>query len=196
MGQQWSRYNAGEIVWHRCNILVVSYSEQCRPPAKMPVQGTGTYNTALFPGPLLYAHRIHTPYSYTPTRARQITQVLEQGQGMDLIEQVSSAGVTANNPLLPPPEKLFGFTYVSFFIEKTTFPASKHNAVMDLTTPTPNVGAFSAMTGTFNFDGKRIVHGTWGDFGLWVDLLLYCRQALKYAATGPSVETEENWHLP
>ena len=24
------------------------------------------------------------------------------------------------NPLLPPPEKLFGFTYVSFFIEKTT----------------------------------------------------------------------------
>ena len=28
------------------------------------------------------------------------------------------------NPLLPPPEKLFGFTYVSFFIEKTTLPAS------------------------------------------------------------------------
>ncbi|CAN0006760.1 unnamed protein product [Ectocarpus sp. 6 AP-2014] len=95
-----------------------------------------------------------------------ITQVLEQGQGMDLIEQVSSAGVTANNPLLPPPEKLFGFTYVSFFIEKTTFPASKHNAVMDLTTPTPNVGAFSAMTGTFNFDAPPSVGGRAGGTGV------------------------------
>lgn len=31
---------------------------------------------------------------------------------------------TANNPLLPPPAKLFGFTYASFYLEKTTFPAS------------------------------------------------------------------------
>lgn len=69
---------------------------------------------------------------------------------MDIIEQVSSEGVTANHTLLPPPEKLFGFTYVSFFIEKTTFPATKHNAVIELTTPSPNV---AAMTGTFNFEG-------------------------------------------
>lgn len=148
---------------------------KCRLPTEMPAQRVGTYNTAL------YRHHYCTPIEYilpactppyTPTRAYQITQVLEQGQGMDLIEQVSSAGVTANNPLLPPPEKLFGFTYVSFFIEKTTFPASKHNAVMDLTTPTPNVGAFSAMTGTFNFDGKRTVRCTWGAVGCWVALVV------------------------
>eukprot|EP00903_Cladosiphon_okamuranus_P008596 g8244.t1 len=78
-----------------------------------------------------------------------ITLALEQGQGMDIIEQVSSERVTANHTLLPPPEKLFGFTYVSFFIEKTTFPASKHNAVIELTTPSPNV---AALTGSFNFE--------------------------------------------
>lgn len=33
------------------------------------------------------------------------------------------------NPILPPPEKLFGFTYVSFFIEKTTLSA-KTTAVL------------------------------------------------------------------
>lgn len=69
---------------------------------------------------------------------------------MDIIEQVSCGGVTADHPLLPPPEKIFGFTYVSFFIEKTTFSASKHNAVIDLTTPSPNV---AALTGTFDFEG-------------------------------------------
>lgn len=29
----------------------------------------------------------------------------------------------SENPFLPPPKKVFGFTYVSFFIEKTTFPS-------------------------------------------------------------------------
>lgn len=69
---------------------------------------------------------------------------------MDIIELVSSARVTADNPLLPPPEKLFGFTYVSFFIEKTTFPARKHNAVIELTTPKSQ----TTMTrGVFDFQG-------------------------------------------
>lgn len=66
---------------------------------------------------------------------------------MDIIEQVSSEGVSVNHRLLPPPEKLFGFTYVSFFIEKTTFPASKDNAIKTLTTPLAN-------TGGFNFEGS------------------------------------------
>ncbi|CAM9491552.1 unnamed protein product, partial [Scytosiphon promiscuus] len=84
-----------------------------------------------------------------------ITQVLEQGQGVDIIEQVSSEPVTADNPLLPAPEKLFGFTYVSFFIEKTTFPACKPNAVIELTTPKAHVGAPSTMTrGIFEFQGE------------------------------------------
>lgn len=69
---------------------------------------------------------------------------------MDIVEQVSSAGVTADHPLLPPPERLFGFTYVSFFIERTTFPASKHNAVIELTSPSP-----AALMGTFNFEGLQ-----------------------------------------
>ncbi|CAM9114900.1 unnamed protein product [Pylaiella littoralis] len=66
-----------------------------------------------------------------------ITQVMEQGRGMDVLEQVSSEGVTPSNPLLPPPKKLFGFTYISFFIEKTTFSSSKHNTVLELTSLTP-----------------------------------------------------------
>ena len=71
---------------------------------------------------------------------------------MDIIEQVYSEGVTGNHPLLPPPEKLFGFTYVSFFIEKTTFPAFKNKAIIDLVTPSPSV---QALTGTFDFEGSN-----------------------------------------
>lgn len=78
---------------------------------------------------------------------------------MDLIEQVYSEGVTGNHPLLPPPERLFGFTYVSFFIEKTTFPAFKNNAVIDLVTPSPSVQALAG-SGTFDFEGKGTVPGT------------------------------------
>lgn len=87
---------------------------------------------------------------------------------MEVLNQVCSKGMTSF-PLLPAPKKLFGFTYVSFFIEKTTFstgiPATGTNAATTTAAVGRGAFGFTRIGGGFGTKGFGLGGGRRGYMG-------------------------------
>lgn len=68
---------------------------------------------------------------------------------------------STNNSLLPPPVKLYGFTYASFYLEKTTFPPSGVFGALETSSTVPRgvAGSGGGGVGVETIGGEGALRG-------------------------------------
>lgn len=91
--------------------------------------------------------------------------MMDQVRVREILQLAAPETSATEMPLLPPPEKLFGFTYVSFFIEKTTLPVSVVSPANNNATGAGG-GSFSLSPGTGLWGGSTgRKSGKWAEGG-------------------------------